>query len=115
MKTSIRDVDTVAHMGGDEFAILLEAASTPEDVKTIVQQIQMRLGMPYEWRGNSIVGGASISAVMNIAPYEQMDASLQDADTAMYRAKASGHDQFVVFEIGMGQKTKIIIANVQYQ
>ena len=103
LKSSIRDIDTVARMGGDEFAILLEAASTPEDVKTIIQRIQKSLGMPYEWRGHSIVSGASIGAVMKIAPYEQIDAILQDADTAMYRAKVGGDNQFVVFEIGMRQ------------
>jgi diguanylate cyclase (GGDEF)-like protein len=103
LRSSIRDVDTVARMGGDEFAILLEAASTTEDVKTIIQRIQMSLGSPYEWRGNSIVSGASIGGVMNIAPYEQIDAILRDADAAMYRAKASGDNQFVVFETGMRQ------------
>ena len=101
LKSTVRDIDTVARMGGDEFAILLEAASTSEDVTTIIQRIQASLALPYDLQGREIVSGASIGVVMSIAAYQQMDDILRDADTAMYHAKASGGNQFKVFDVSI--------------
>jgi diguanylate cyclase (GGDEF)-like protein len=101
LKSTVRDIDTVARMGGDEFAILLEAASTSEDVTIIIQRIQASLEIPYNLQGREIVRGASIGVVMSIAAYQQMDDILRDADTAMYHAKASGGNQFIVFDVSI--------------
>ena len=98
LKSTVREIDTVARMGGDEFAILLEAASTSEDVTTIIQRIQAKLALPYDLQGKEIVSGASIGVVMSIATYQQLDNILRDADTAMYDAKASGGNQLKVFD-----------------
>ena len=97
----IREIDTVGRLGGDEFAILLEAASSVGDVKVIVQRIQEGLALPYELHGSEVVSGASIGVVMNIATYQQLDDILRDADAAMYQAKASGGNQFRLFEGGL--------------
>ena len=105
LKSSVRAVDTVARMGGDEFAILLEAASTPEDVIAIIQRIQAHLALPYEWIGNPIVSGASIGVVMSLTTYERIDGILRDADIAMYRAKSSGGSEFRVFDVGMREQS----------
>lgn len=101
LKSTVRDIDTVGRMGGDEFAILLEAASTSDDVTTIIQRIQANLALPYDLQGREIVCGASIGVVMSIAAYQQMDDILRDADAAMYHAKVSGGNQFKVFDIAM--------------
>jgi diguanylate cyclase (GGDEF)-like protein len=101
LKSSVRDIDTVARMGGDEFAILLEAVSTEEDVKTIVQRIQVSLVLPYELQGYTVESGASIGVVMSMAVYNQLDDILRDADTAMYKAKAEGGNQYRVFDVAM--------------
>lgn len=87
--------------GGDEFAILIEAVSTSEDATTIIQRIQDSLALPYDLQGREIVSGASIGVVMSIAAYQQMDDILRDADTAMYCAKASGGNQFKVFDVSI--------------
>ncbi len=101
LKSTVRDIDTVARMGGDEFAILLEAASTSEDVTTIIQRIQASLALPYDLQGREIVSGASIGVVSSLAAYQHLDDILRDADTAMYHAKASGSNQFKVFDVLM--------------
>ena len=98
LESSVRDIDTVARMGGDEFAILLEAASTEEDVKTIVQRIQINLALPYELQGYTVECRASIGVVMSITVYKHLDEILRDADTAMYKAKVEGGNQFRVFD-----------------
>jgi diguanylate cyclase (GGDEF)-like protein len=101
LQSSVREIDTVARIGGDEFAILLEAASTEEDVKTIVQRIQISLALPFELLGNTVKSGASIGVVMSIAGYNQFDDILRDADAAMYRSKADGGNQSRVFNVEM--------------
>ena len=97
LKSSLRAIDTVARMGGDEFAILLEAVSTPEEVITTVQRIQASLALPHEWKGRSIGNGASIGVVMNLTAYQQIDDIIRDADIAMYRAKGNGGNEFRIF------------------
>lgn len=101
LKSTVREMDTVARMGGDEFAILLGAASTTEDVITIIQRIQAQLALPYDLLGREIISGTSIGVVMSITAYQQLDDILRDADTAMYHAKASGGNQFKVFDVAM--------------
>ncbi len=101
LKSTVREMDTVARMGGDEFAILLGAASTEEDIISIIQRIQAQLALPYDLLGREVVSGTSIGVVMSIAVYQQLDDILRDADTAMYHAKASGGNQFKVFDIAM--------------
>lgn len=101
LKSTVRDIDTVARMGGDEFAMLLEAASTSEDVTIIIQRIQASLALPYDLQGREIVSGTSIGVVLSIAAYQQLDDILRDADIAMYQAKASGGIQFKVFDVSI--------------
>ncbi len=86
-------------MGGDEFAILLEAAGNSEDVKSIVGRIQANLALPCELQGNTVIVGASIGVVMSIATCKQMDDLLRNADRAMYQAKAGGGNQYKIFEV----------------
>ncbi len=104
LKSAVRDIDTVARMGGDEFAVLLSASSTEEDVKTIVQRIQASLAPPYELQGYTVESGASIGIVMSMAVYNQLDDILRDADTAMYKAKADGGNQYRVFDVEMREQ-----------
>ena len=101
LKSSVRDIDTVARMGGDEFAILLEAASTQENVEIILHRIRANLARLYELSGKVIISEASIGVIMSIAEYEQLDEILRDADTAMYQAKASGGNQYKVLNAEM--------------
>jgi len=97
LKSSLRAVDTVARIGGDEFAILLEAVSTAEEVITIVKRVQTNLALPYEWKGSPVASGASIGVVMNMNAYEKIDDIMRDADTAMYQAKSGGGSDFMVY------------------
>lgn len=101
MKSTIRDVDTVGRMGGDEFAILLEASSSPENVITIIERIQKSFTRPFKWDEHSVTIGASIGAVINITSYAKIEDIIRDADIAMYCAKSSGGNQFKIFENGM--------------
>jgi diguanylate cyclase (GGDEF)-like protein len=99
LQAAVREVDTVARMGGDEFAILLEAAPAADDVLEIAQRIQASLELPYDVQGRAVVSGASIGVVLSIAAYQDLDGIWRDADAAMYQAKALGGNHIEVFNI----------------
>ncbi|SDO01142.1 diguanylate cyclase (GGDEF) domain-containing protein [Paenibacillus sp. yr247] len=90
----LRGSDTVYRQGGDEFTILLESFTKPEDVRVVASRIQSALEEPFILDGKPI----GITASMGIALYpldgtlpEQL---LQHADEAMYAAKNRGNNQF---------------------
>ncbi len=84
-------------MGGDEFAILLEAASTSDNMNAILDRIMDNVIVPHETNGISFESGTSIGVVMNVPAYDRIDDILRDADIAMYRAKASGGNRIQLF------------------
>ena len=86
LTASIRSSDTVGRVGGDEFVVVLEK-SVREDASGIASKIIDALALPFEIGGKSCHIGVSIG--ISIAPEdgETMDALLQAADAAMYRAK----------------------------
>jgi diguanylate cyclase (GGDEF)-like protein len=109
LKQSIRSMDTVARMGGDEFAILLEAIKGDDEIFTIIKRLQRNLNAPFKADGNPIVMTASIGVVINLLRYEQIDDIIRDADIAMYSAKFGGKNNFKVFDIGMREEAENIL------
>lgn len=97
----LRAADTVARLGGDEFAILLEGIESKGDIDIIAERILDALRMPFNLDGYEVQISASIGIVFIKAQYEEPSAVLRDADIAMYRAKALGKDQCVVFHTAM--------------
>ena len=98
LKSCVRESDTVARMGGDEFAVLIESLSPQEDYLTIVERLRRDLALPYELKGVAIESGVSVGVATNIAAYEHVEEILRDADTAMYRAKANGGNQYSLID-----------------
>lgn len=109
LESSIRAMDMVARMGGDEFAILLEAVKSTEEVIITVKRLHASLEAPFEAYGNSIAMTASIGVVVNLLSYEQIDDIIRDADIAMYHAKVNGKNGFRIFDIGMREQAENIL------
>jgi len=92
--------DTVARLGGDEFTLLLD--NIPEDqALAIPDRIQQALEKPFPLGGLEIAVSTSIGIVLQPAPELGAEEILRDADTAMYRAKAQGRGQHVLFDSTM--------------
>jgi diguanylate cyclase (GGDEF)-like protein len=95
-----RGCDTVARIGGDEFAILLEGVQQLDDVLVVVQRIAEAMRAPVPLQGREIVIAASIG-VAHARGDERVDELLRNADVAMYKAKDDGKGRHAVFEPGM--------------
>ncbi|HEX7183156.1 MAG TPA: EAL domain-containing protein [Thermoanaerobaculia bacterium] len=97
----VRLGDTVARMGGDEFAILLEEVGDVSDATRVAARIHEKLSAPCDLGGRQVFTSASVGIALSATGYEFPERVLQDADTAMYRAKSLGTARYEVFDEAM--------------
>ncbi|HVN53893.1 MAG TPA: EAL domain-containing protein [Anaerolineaceae bacterium] len=100
----LRSCDMVARLGGDEFVILLEDIQYSEDARMIASRILEELRYPFHLGSHPVFITASIGIVLSVDGYEKPEGVLQDADIAMYRAKALGKDRYEFFDPKLRQK-----------
>ena len=96
--------DTVARMGGDEFAILLDDI---QDIKIAIgaaKKIQQNLMLPFELETQAIFATVSIGIASSIVEHDRAADLLRYADLAMYRAKKAGRACHEVFNRAMHAK-----------
>ena len=101
LKTCVRETDTVARLGGDEFAIVQTNLALPQDAGDLAQRLVTALSQPYDIDGYRIVVGASVGIANGAGADARVDRLLQNADTALYSAKAHGRGTYRIFEAGM--------------
>ena len=94
----VRETDTVARMGGDEFAILQAEVAQPADASTLARRVIETLGRPYEIDGQQVVVGASVGIALGPGDGDVPDQLIRNADLALYRAKADGKGTLSFFE-----------------
>ena len=101
----VRNTDTVARMGGDEFVILLESAGQEADLARLAEKIIDALDQ--QWASNGEVIHVTTSIGISNFPENGGDARLlmKAADTAMYAAKADGRNTFRFFSEDMTERT----------
>ncbi|PID29798.1 MAG: hypothetical protein CSB55_01035 [Candidatus Cloacimonadota bacterium] len=94
---AVRELDTVARFGGDEFVIILQFIDKLDDVKVIAQRIVDSVARTYFILGDEIKITTSLG--ISVYPKDTQDASLllKYADTAMYSAKKSGKNRYAFF------------------
>jgi diguanylate cyclase (GGDEF)-like protein len=97
----MRDGDTVARMGGDEFTILCDDLRGPERVAEISQRIDRTLADPYVVAGRECYVGASIGIAFPSKAADRPELLLRNADAAMYKAKRDGRGRSEVFDASM--------------
>ncbi|MGM9486116.1 bifunctional diguanylate cyclase/phosphodiesterase [Ideonella sp. YS5] len=90
LRECVRESDTVARFGGDEFVVLLEGLSGAADVVAPLSKVLNRIGMPVEINGREITPSASVGVSMYPDDGQDVEALLMHADEAMYRAKEKG-------------------------
>jgi diguanylate cyclase (GGDEF)-like protein/PAS domain S-box-containing protein len=105
LRDCVQPHDTVARFGGDEFTVLLSDAESMANVTSLIACIQKKLSRAFEIATYKLHTSVSIGVVMGGNNYNDAEAVVRDADTAMYRAKADGKARFAVFRDDMRQDT----------
>jgi diguanylate cyclase (GGDEF)-like protein len=104
LRRAVREADTVARMGGDEFAIIQPLQGQPGEMETLARQILTVVGEPYAIDELHCTVGLSIG--ISLFPDHAADAEelLRHADIALYHAKAYGKGTFCVFHDAMDKR-----------
>jgi diguanylate cyclase (GGDEF)-like protein len=97
----VRETDTIARMGGDEFVIVQPFIADPADATALAQRIITLMSEPYSIDGHQAVIGASIGIAVGPGDGSGADKLLRNADLALYRAKGDGRGTFRFFEPAM--------------
>nr|MDP2189932.1 diguanylate cyclase [Rhodoferax sp.] len=93
IREQVRESDTVARVGGDEFAVILRDISGPQDAVTVAQKIIANLAMPFRLENHSqtVEIGTSIGIAVYPSDAQDHETLIKRADAAMYSAKTRGN------------------------
>ena len=97
ISSCVRDTDTVARMGGDEFTVTLPKLTSTIDAEKVAEQIISALAEPYFFNGESIYISASIGIAFCPNDTSDLDQLISNADQAMYSSKALGRNRLSYF------------------
>lgn len=92
----VRQEDTVARMGGDEFVIGLWETSDADGVATLVSKLILALSKPYLIQGRDVSVTASVGVGLYPMHGEEVETLMKSADLALYQAKHSGKNKYCI-------------------
>ena len=98
LRRLVQEGETVARMGGDEFAIVQVQVAQPSDATALAQRVIDGVSEPYEIDGHQVVVGASVGISVSVTDGPSPDLLLRNADLALYRAKSGGRGTLRFFE-----------------
>lgn len=106
MQDCLRESDSAARIGGDEFVVLLPLIEAESDAVAVAEKIRHALNQPFELAGHSL----NISSSIGVAVYPEHGSDekslLKHADTAMYFAKEAGRNNVTLFAPVMKRDTQ---------
>jgi diguanylate cyclase (GGDEF)-like protein len=97
----VRETDTIARMGGDEFEIVQAPITDPSEATSLAQRFIASISEPFDIDGHQAVIGASVGIAVGPDDGLRPDQLLRNADLALYRAKGDGRGTFRFFEPAM--------------
>jgi diguanylate cyclase (GGDEF)-like protein len=106
LESFVREIDTVARLGGDEFAIVLEGVNSIEDVATVSKKIISGLADPFDIDEHNLHISSSIGAAIYPQHGNDIATLVKNADAAMYKAKHSGRNKYVLYKENFGHLAK---------
>lgn len=110
LRKCLRPQDTVARHGGDEFTIILSEVRDTGNVLSVVSKLKHEFSRPIVVEGNEIY--ATFSTGISLYPHDgnQPEELLRHADTAMYKAKNAGSNQYSFYAPEMNARSREILA-----
>ena len=104
LQSSLREEDSIARMGGDEFTILLADLKTTDDSAKIAQKVLDTVAQPLRIDGTELFVTTSIGIALFPSDGDTAEALLANADHAMYRAKDAGRNSYQMFTPAMNNR-----------
>ena len=113
LKRTLRETDTVARIGGDEFIILLSSVSDRSDVAVLSDKILKSLTLPFKLRDHELFISTSLGVCMYPDDGQDTEEMMKKADIAMYHAKSLGRNnaQFYNDDMDQNASRRFIISN----
>lgn len=101
---SVRNEDTVARQGGDEFIVFLPSIAHPNDAGVLAEKLQWELSQAIVIDGRELFVGASIGVSIFPDDGADVESLLKHSDSAMYQAKESGRGQVAYFSPALNER-----------
>lgn len=106
---TLRTTETIARMGGGEFAVLIEDAADLDDIETLAHVLRDVIARPHVIEGHEVTVTCSIGITRYPSDGADVDTLLRNADAAMYRAKEEGKNICRHFVVSRNANDKAIV------
>jgi diguanylate cyclase (GGDEF)-like protein len=106
LRSTLREEDTLARLNSDEFVVVQNGMTRPEDAVLLAKRLLEAVGEPYLLDGHSVVVGASLGIAMAPGDGDDAEKLLKHADMALTRAKNDSRGTFSFFESGMDARAQ---------
>jgi diguanylate cyclase (GGDEF)-like protein len=109
LRACVKETDTVARMGGDEFTVILRNIADPDAARSVAMRVTQALQMPVNVADRDHYVRASIGITLFPEDGASIDELMRNADTAMYRAKDLGRGRLVFFDRSMAARQPAVL------
>ena len=99
MQKALRDGDTLARIGGDEFVVVITNLETPSEYEPVLQRLLLAAALPVKIAGLNLQVSASIGVAIYPMDSSDADMLIRHADQAMYQAKRAGKNRYHLFDV----------------
>ena len=104
LRSCVREMDLVARLSGDEFAIILSSLNRPSDAADLAMRAREAIHAPFDLDGHEVI--VDVSVGISIAPNDatELNEILKTADIALYEAKNTGRGTYCFYQTEMNER-----------
>jgi diguanylate cyclase (GGDEF)-like protein len=104
LRGCIRDIDLVARLSGDEFAIIQSSLRVPSDAAALAMRIREAIHMPFNLEDHQVTVDISVGISIVPADANTLNELLKTADIALYEAKHTGRGTYCFYQTEMNER-----------